>query len=123
MGETFVVEIEGVTGASKCRGDERVMSSLERAQSNGQLKGLTRRLPVGCRRGGCGLCRARILKGTFTHGPMSRAHISEDDEANGIILACAIYPLSDLLLRLETPAPRLDMERFKSRTQEQQGGK
>lgn len=123
MVETFVVELEGIAGASKCGEDERVMASLERAQGAGQLKGLPRRLPVGCRRGGCGLCRARVLKGTFKHGPMSRAHVSEEDEANGVILACAIYPLSDLLLRLETPAPRLDLDRFKSRSSDQGGWK
>jgi hypothetical protein len=34
---------------------------------------------------------------------MSRAHISESDEAAGLVLACSIYPLSDILLRFETP--------------------
>lgn len=33
---------------------------------------------------------------------MSRAHISEVDEADRLILSCSVYPLSNLLLRLET---------------------
>jgi len=105
MSETFTVTIEGVSGQSHCRADERVLVALERAQGLGRLKGLPRRLPVGCRRGGCGICRARVLSGEYEHSPMSRTHISAADEADGIILACSIYPLSDLTLRLETPLP------------------
>ena len=35
---------------------------------------------------------------------MSRACVSAEDEAAGVVLACCIYPRSDLSLRLETPA-------------------
>jgi hypothetical protein len=34
---------------------------------------------------------------------MSRAHVSEADEAAGLVLSCAIYALGDLSLRLEPP--------------------
>lgn len=34
---------------------------------------------------------------------MSRAHVSVEDAAAGVVLSCAIYALSDLSLRLETP--------------------
>ncbi len=78
--------------------------ALERAQGFGQLKGLPRKLPVGCRRGGCGVCRARVLAGDYRVTPMSRAHVTEADEAEGVVLACAIYAQSDLTLRLETPS-------------------
>lgn len=90
-------------GAACCAADERVLVALERAQGFGRLRGLSRKLPVGCRRGGCGICRARVLAGTFRRVPMSRAHVSEQDEAAGLVLCCAIYPLSDLTVRLETP--------------------
>ena len=77
--------------------------ALERAQGFGQLKNLPRRLPVGCRRGGCGICRVSVLSGAYDSGPMSRACVSAEDEAAGVVLACCIYPRSDLSLRLETP--------------------
>ena len=48
---------------------ERVLVALERAQGFGQLKNLPRRLPVGCRRGGCGVCRVRVLSGEYRFGP------------------------------------------------------
>lgn len=97
---SFTVTVEGA-GATSCFVGERVLVALERGQGLGKLRGLPRKLPVGCRRGGCGVCRARVLKGEYRREPMSRAHISERDEVEGLILACSIYPLSDLLLRLE----------------------
>jgi len=51
---------------------------------------------VGCRRGGCGLCKVHILKGQYQSRKMSRAHISEAEEAEGYVLACRIFPESDL---------------------------
>ncbi|WP_333821864.1 2Fe-2S iron-sulfur cluster-binding protein [Pinisolibacter sp.] len=98
---TIVVEGCGSATAST---EERVLVALERAQGFGQLKGLPRKLPVGCRRGGCGVCRARVLAGDYRVTPMSRAHVTEADEAEGVVLACAIYAQSDLTLRLETPS-------------------
>lgn len=100
MTERFTIEVEGC-GLASCRPGERVLVALERAQGFGQLSNLPRRLPVGCRRGGCGICRARVLEGTYQTLPMSRAHISAEDAGNGFVLACAISPLSDLTLRLE----------------------
>lgn len=98
---TIVVEDHGTATAST---EERVLVALERAQGFGQLKGLKRRLPVGCRRGGCGVCRVRVLSGAYRAGPMSRDHVSPAEEADGVVLACAIWALDDLTLRIE-PAP------------------
>jgi ferredoxin len=100
MTASFTITVEGA-GTTSCLEGERVLVALERGQGMGRLRGLPRKLPVGCRRGGCGVCRARVLQGEYWREPMSRAHISEIDEAEGIILACSVYPLSDLLLRLE----------------------
>jgi ferredoxin len=100
MGLRFIITIPGA-GSAPCAEDERVLVALERAQGFGQLRNLPRRLPVGCRRGGCGVCKARVLAGEYRLAPMSRAHISADEEENGLILACAAYPLSDLSLVLE----------------------
>jgi ferredoxin len=96
------ITMEGC-GAATATTEERVLVALERAQGFGQLKGLPRKLPVGCRRGGCGICRVRVLDGEYRATPMSRAHVSAAEEAAGVVLACAIYALTDLTLRLETP--------------------
>jgi ferredoxin len=100
MAQRFTITIPGA-GSAQCGEDERVLVALERAQGFGQLRNLPCRLPAGCRRGGCGVCRARVLEGKYRTAPMSRAHVSEEDEENGLILACSVYPLSDLSLVLE----------------------
>lgn len=95
---TITLEGHGEAIAST---EERVLVALERAQAFGKLTGLTRRLPVGCRRGGCGVCRARVIAGDYRRTATSRAHVSQTEEEEGVVLACAIYPLGDLTLRLE----------------------
>jgi ferredoxin len=102
MGGIHKITVEDA-GEAMCSEIERVLVALERAQGFGRLKGLAHKLPVGCRRGGCGVCRARVLAGEYRRDSMSRAHISEADAAAGLVLSCAIYPLTDLALRLETP--------------------
>ncbi len=98
----FQITLQGHGAASAYEG-ERALVALERAQGFGQLKNLPRRLPVGCRRGGCGVCRVRVLSGDYRSDVMSRAHVSAEDEAEGVVLACCIYAQSNLSLRLETP--------------------
>jgi ferredoxin len=58
-------------------------------------------VPVGCRGGGCGICRVRVIEGTYRTGKMSRRHVSEEDLAKGYALACRLYPTSDLVLVYE----------------------
>jgi len=96
----FTIVVEG-SGTAECGSGERVLVALERAQGFGRLKNLPCRLPVGCRRGGCGICRARVVEGSYRRDVMSRAHVGVEEEAEGVVLACAIYPESDLVLRLE----------------------
>lgn len=96
------VTVEG-HGSASVSTQERVLEALERARGLGQLRGLPRKLPVGCRRGGCGVCRARVISGDYRRAPMSREHVSTADEADGVVLTCAIYAQSDLVLRLESP--------------------
>ncbi len=53
-------------------------------------------IPVGCRGGGCGVCKVQVRAGTFSKRAMSRAHVTEEEEAAGTVLACRIRPTSDL---------------------------
>ncbi len=55
-----------------------------------------RAILAGCHGGGCGICRIKILKGDFECGRMSRAHVTEEAQAEGVTLACRTYPRSDL---------------------------
>lgn len=59
-----------------------------------------RGIPLGCRGGGCGVCKVEVVSGCFEHKTMSRSHVSEEDEQQGRVLACRILPGSDLELRV-----------------------
>ncbi len=68
------------------------------------LKAMTalggRGIPSGCHGGGCGVCKVRVLDGDYRTAAMSRDHVSAEEEAGGIALACRLYPASDLRLKV-----------------------
>ncbi len=53
-------------------------------------------IKVGCKGGGCGVCKVRVVDGSYAAKPMSKAHINDNDKAEGIVLACRIIPTSNL---------------------------
>ena len=72
-----------------CRAGRSVLREMER-------QGLSW-VCVGCRGGGCGICKIRVLSGEFRSGPMSRAHVSAEDQESGRqVLACQVFPETDL---------------------------
>jgi 3-phenylpropionate/trans-cinnamate dioxygenase ferredoxin reductase subunit len=65
----------------------------------GMLRLGRRGIPAGCVNGGCGVCKVRVLDGEVTAlGPVSRAHVSADEEAQGCTLACRVAPRTDVRL-------------------------
>lgn len=56
------------------------------------------RVPVGCRGGGCGVCKVRVVNGTYITGRMSRAHVSVAEERAGYALACRLYAQGPLVI-------------------------
>lgn len=86
--ETFEIRIEGEAGTFSCRADQPVLIAMRAAGKMG--------LPVGCRSGGCGICRIKIAEGDTRTGYMSSAYISPEDKAAGFALACRVYPQSNL---------------------------
>ncbi len=55
-------------------------------------------IPVGCRGGGCGVCRIRILAGECDLKKMSCKHVSPEERDEGVALACRVYPRSDMVI-------------------------
>lgn len=78
-----------------CREGENILESMCRLGKRG--------IPLGCRGGGCGVCKIAVLKGKYETRRMSQCHISNDDLQHGVVLACRIYPESDLELRVIGP--------------------
>ena len=59
----------------------------------GMLRLGRRGIPAGCVNGGCGVCKVQILHGEVKAlGPVSRAHVSAEEEARGCTLACRVAP-------------------------------
>ena len=94
MHEITVLCKDGLTvlGAFICPENQNVLVAMERSLNNF--------IKVGCRQGGCGICKVKVLSGDYTKREMSRAHIKEADEENGIVLACCIMPKSPMTIKV-----------------------
>ena len=94
MGENrgYTITLADSREQFRCRDDQNVLSAMERLGRRG--------IPVGCRGGGCGICRVQVLgTGKYHTLKMSRAQVSIDDEHKGICLACKLIPEGDLEIR------------------------
>lgn len=76
-----------------CPEDERVLIAMERCGFDD--------IGVGCRGGGCGFCRVRVVEGQYRTGKMSAEKISPEDRAAGYVLACRLYPSGDLMIEVD----------------------
>lgn len=91
MPEPYRIRIVG--GAKfECAENERVLLAMERCGEND--------IGVGCRGGGCGICRIRVIEGDYRTGKMSVAKVSETEREAGFALACRLFPASDLLIEV-----------------------
>jgi ferredoxin len=88
MADKWMVELVGGGESFACRSDQNLLAAMISARQTG--------IKVGCRNGGCGVCRVQVSSGRFASQKMTRSRISEADEVAGIVLACRISPLSDL---------------------------
>jgi 3-phenylpropionate/trans-cinnamate dioxygenase ferredoxin reductase subunit len=69
--------------------------ATEESLLRGMLKLGRKGVPAGCVNGGCGVCKVRIVDGTVKSlGPVSRAHVSAEEERCGITLACRVAPVT-----------------------------
>lgn len=82
------------TGESyECSSEESLLHAMSKIGRKG--------IPKGCLNGGCGICKVAIRQGHVKKiGAMSRAHISEQEEAQGVLLACRIAPIEDVELEV-----------------------
>ena len=62
-------------------------------------------IQIGCRGGGCGVCRVQVVEGDHRCKRMSRRFVSEQDERDGYALACRLLVVDDLVVRACPPMP------------------
>ncbi|PKO26740.1 MAG: ferredoxin [Betaproteobacteria bacterium HGW-Betaproteobacteria-9] len=81
----FAVHVAQTNETFPCAANESLLQGMVRLGRKG--------IPVGCVNGGCGVCKVRILAGDIKAlGPISRAHVSADEECQGYTLACRVAP-------------------------------
>ncbi len=72
---------------------ETVLAALGRA-------GL--RYRIGCRRGGCGICKLQLLGGEVRYErPVADTVLSDDERVAGICLSCRAVPITNVLIELQ----------------------
>jgi len=60
------------------------------------------RYRVGCRRGGCGICKVRLLLGEGRYErPIAASVLSDDEQVEGICLSCRAVPITNVVIELQ----------------------
>ena len=90
---SFEISIADSEDTFRCEPGQNVLAAMEKLGRKG--------IPVGCRGGGCGVCRVQVvgnakLDRDYQTLKMSKAQVSDSDKNNGIALACKLIPLTDL---------------------------
>lgn len=93
---TYTISIANTGDSYRCAATRNLLTGMEALGRKG--------IPVGCRGGGCGVCKVHVDAGQVRSEKMSRACISAGEEGEGFVLACRAYPESDLTV---TPVDRL----------------
>jgi ferredoxin len=88
---SFKITLMPFNRAFECEEDESILVAGLRAGFN---------LRFGCKEGGCGSCKARIISGdTETNGGTSFA-LMDFEKEEGYALLCSTLPLSDVTIEL-----------------------
>jgi CDP-4-dehydro-6-deoxyglucose reductase len=77
----------------EARDEETLLRALARA-------GL--RYRVGCKRGGCGICKVQLKVGEVRYErPIAESVLSDDERVEGICLSCRAVPITDIVIELQ----------------------
>jgi benzoate/toluate 1,2-dioxygenase reductase subunit len=82
---------DGVTRFITCREDQTVADASYRRRIN---------IPLDCRDGACGTCKALCEAGEYDGGTYIEDALSADEAKDGYVLPCSMKPRSDLVLQI-----------------------
>lgn len=104
----MVLNIHCMVSVNVIQTDETYLCATSESLLRGMLRLGRKGIPVGCVNGGCGVCKVRIAQGEIKAlGPISRAHVTREEEMQGYTLACRVAPTTAVCLevagRLEKP--------------------
>ena len=84
---------DGVTRFISCAEDQTVADASYRSRIN---------IPLDCRDGACGTCKALCESGEYDGGTYVPEALSDDEATAGYVLPCSMRPRSDLVLRINS---------------------
>jgi ferredoxin len=92
-GGFLTVTIADTGETYRCRTTESLLDGMQHTGKCG--------IPVGCRGGGCSVCKVAIVTGSYRQfRPMSREYVDDADLAAGRVLACCVQPLTAVTLEV-----------------------
>ncbi len=81
--------------------NENYPCAIEESLLKGMLRLGRKGIPAGCVNGGCGVCKIKVLEGDYKLlGPVSRAHVTVEEEQQGYTLACRAAPCTAVRLEV-----------------------
>ena len=86
----FQITILDTSEVYNCKETQHLLAGMVQLGKKG--------IPVGCRSGGCGVCKVKIHQGDYTSKKMSRDHVTEEEENSGTVLACRVFPQTNISL-------------------------
>ena len=90
----YTITLDPVGVVVACGAEESVLAAILRSGAS---------VVFGCRGGGCGTCKMRLISGQVEHGRCSAAVLPEEEKTYGWFLSCQARALGDLTVAL-TPA-------------------
>ena len=90
----YTITLNPVGDVVACGAGESVLAAILRSGAS---------VVFGCRGGGCGTCKMRLISGQVEHGRCSAAVLPEEEKTDGWFLSCQARALGDLTVSL-TPA-------------------
>lgn len=97
--ETMLFETNTKVNVHVMQTGESYPCATNESLLQGMLRIGRKGIPAGCVNGGCGVCKVRILSGDIVKlGPISRAHVSVEEEQSGCTLACRVAPVTEVQL-------------------------
>ena len=87
----YTITLRPVGGTVACGPEETVLAAILRSGAS---------VMFGCRGGGCGTCKMRMISGLVEHGRCSTAALSKEERKSGWFLSCQARALSDLTIEL-----------------------
>ncbi|MGG1661993.1 2Fe-2S iron-sulfur cluster-binding protein [Brevibacillus sp. NRS-1366] len=88
----FTVQVNRLVGEIfKCSSTEDVLTAARR-------HGVS--IPLGCRGGGCGMCKIQVTEGKFERGTSSMAVLTEEERKENYSLACKTYPRENITIEI-----------------------